>query len=84
MVPNFSIPMNGLQQAGWDLDKVAHRIASPKQGARSNEEPSSSTPVFDPAAETTRMAQIENTAEANMRVLSTFDELNKNILDIHA
>jgi len=82
MVPNFSIPLNGLQQAGWDLDKIAQRIASPKQGARSSEENAGAMAVPDPAADMVLMAQVENTAEANLRVLSTHDELAKNMLDI--
>jgi hypothetical protein len=82
MVPNFSIPLNGLQQAGWDLDKIAHRVASQNQSARSEEEKGAAALGLDPAAETILMAQVENTAEANMRVLSTHDELAKNMLDI--
>jgi len=84
MVPNFSIPLNGLQQAGWDLDKIAHRIASQNQGARSNEEKAAAGAVLDPAAEMTLMAQVENTAEANLRALSTHDEINKSMLDMFA
>ena len=84
MVPNFSVPLNGLQQAGWDLDKVAQRIASQNQGARTNDEKNGASPILDPAAEMTMMAQVENTAEANMRALSTQDELAKDILNIFA
>jgi len=82
MVPNFSIPLNGLQQAGMDLDKIAQRIASPKQGARSNEENVGATTLPDPAADMVLLAQVENTAEANMRALSTQDDLAKNMLDV--
>ena len=84
MVPNFSIPLNGLQQAGWELDKIAHRIASQNQGARSNEEKTAATLGLDPAADMALMAQVENTAEANLRVLSTHDELAKDILNVFA
>jgi hypothetical protein len=82
MVPNFSIPLNGLQQAGWDLDKIANRIASQNQGSRSNE--GNPAAVLDPAADMTMMAQVENTAKANLRVLSTHDDLSKNMLDLFA
>ena len=82
MVPNFSIPLNGFQQATLDLDKIAQRIASPKQGARSSEENAGAAPVTDPARDMVLMAQVENTAEANLRVLSTHDELAKSMLDV--
>ena len=82
MVPNFSVPLNGLQQATMDLDKIAQRIASPKQGARSNEENAGAAAITDPARDMVLMAQVENTAEANLRVLSTHDELAKNMLDV--
>ena len=82
MVPNFSIPLNGIQQAGWELDKIAHRIASQNQGARSSEERAVGAAGFDPAADLVLMAQVENTAEANLRVLSTHDDLAKNMLDV--
>jgi hypothetical protein len=84
MVPNFSVPLNGLQQACWDLDKIAQRIASPKQGARTNEDSSTVAGLTDPAADMILLAQVENTAEANLRVLSTHDEIAKNMLDILA
>ena len=84
MVPNFSIPVSGLQQAGWELDKIAHRIASQNQGARSNEEKAAGGVGLDPAAELTLMAQVENTAEANMRAISTQDEVTKSMLDMFA
>ena len=84
MVPNFSIPLNGLQQAGWDLDRIAHRVASQNQGARSDEEEAAPGLGFDPARDMTMLAQVENTAEANMRVLSTHDELSKDMLDLFA
>ena len=83
MVPNFSIPLNGLQQAGWDLDKIAHRIASQGQEARSNEE--KGTPaVLDPAGDMVLLAQVENTAKASIRVLSAHDELAKDMLNLFA
>ena len=82
MVPNFSTPLNGLQQAGWDLEKVAQRIASPKQEARSKEESGAAAVGFDPAADMVLLAKIENTAEANLRVLSTHDNLAKSMLDL--
>ena len=82
MVPNFSIPLNGLQQAGWDLDKIAHRVASQNQGARSEEEKGAAALGLDPAADMTLIAQVENTAKANMQALSTQDELAKSMLDI--
>ena len=82
MMPNFSIPLNGLQQAGWDLDKIAHRIASQKQGERSEEEKGAAAIGLDPAAEMTLMAQVENTAEANLRSLSAQDDLAKDILNV--
>jgi len=84
MVPNFSIPVSGLQQAGWELDKIAHRIASQNQGARSNEEKAAAGVGLDPAAELTLMAQVENTAEANMRAISTQDKVTKSMLDMFA
>ena len=82
MVPNFSIPLNGFQQAAADLDKIAQRIASPKQGARSNEENAGVSAVTDPARDMILLAQVENTAEANLRVLSTHDQLAKTMLDV--
>jgi len=82
MVPNFSIPLNGLQQAGWDLDRIAHRIASQNQGARSSDEKAASVFGSDPAADMILLAQVENTAEANMRALSTHDDLAKSMLDV--
>ena len=81
MVPNFSIPLIGFQQAGFEMDKIAHRIASQNQGARSEEENGGAL-GFDPTADLVLMAQVENTAEANLRVLSTHDDLAKNMLDI--
>ena len=83
MVPNFSIPLTGLQQAGFELDKIAHRIASQNQGARSDDEENSAAAIgLDPAADMVLLAQVENTAEANLRVLSTHDDLAKSMLDI--
>jgi len=80
VVPNFSIPLNGFQQAGWDLDKIAHRIAS--QGGRSSEQTGAAAIGLDPAADMALMAQVENVAKANLRVLSTHDEVAKNLLDV--
>ncbi|MDR0310833.1 MAG: hypothetical protein LBJ21_04530 [Acidobacteriota bacterium] len=84
MVPNFSIPLNGLQQAGWDLEKIANRIASQGQGARSEEGSGAAAVGLDPAADMTMLAQVENTAKANLRVLSTHDDLSKSILNLFA
>ena len=82
MVPNFSIPLTGLQQANWDLDRIAHRIASQNQGARSEEENGTAPLGLGIAEDMVLMAQVENTAEANLRVLSTHDDLAKNMLDV--
>ena len=82
MVPNFSIPLNGFQQATAELDKIAQRIASPKQGARSNEENVGAGAVADPTRDMVLLAQVENTAEANLRVISTHDKLAKTMLDV--
>ena len=81
MVPNFSIPLSGVQQAGWDIDRIAHRVASQGQGVRSDEE-NGTTHVLDPAADMTMLAQVENTAKANMRALSAQDDLAKGVLDL--
>ena len=84
MMPNFSVPLNGFQQASSDLDKIAHRIASHEQTGRSNEETGAAALGLDPAADLTLLAQVENTAEANLRVLSAQDDLAKSMLDFFA
>ena len=85
MVPNFSIPLTGFQQPAWDLDtKATQRIASQGQEGRSAEENASGALGLDPAADINLMAQVENTAETNLRVLSTHDDVNKNMLDLLA
>ena len=84
MVLNSSVPLIGLQQASWDLEKIAQRIASQGQTGRSNEENGAAALGLDPAANMAMMAQVENTAKANMRVISTHDELSKSMLDLFA
>jgi hypothetical protein len=88
MVPDFSSPLNGLngfQRATWDTEKVAQRITSPQeqQGARS-EEGGAAAVGLDPAAATAMVAQVENTAEANPRALSTQDEVTRSMLNLFA
>ena len=84
MMLNSSIPLIGIQQATWDLEKIAQRIASQGQTVRSNEENGAAALGLDPAADMAMMAQVENTAKANMKVLSTHDELSKSMLDLFA
>ena len=84
MMLNSSIPLSGFQQATWDLEKIAQRIASQGQAGRSNEENGAAALGLDPAADMAMMAQVENTAEANLRVLATHDELNKSMFDLFA
>jgi len=81
MMPNFSVPLSGLQQSGWDLDKIAQRITSHGQTGRSEEETGAAALGLDPAADTTRVSQVENTAETDFRGISTQDDLAKNMLD---
>ena len=82
MVPDFSNPLNGFQRAAWDIDKIAQRIAS--QGAHLTKEGVAASIGLDPAANTALVAQVENTAEADVRVLSSQDEASRNILNLFA
>jgi len=82
MVPDFSSPLNGFQRATWDLEKVAQRIASQEQQGTRSEESGAAALGFDPAANTVMMAQVENTAEANLRAISSQDELSKSLLNV--
>ena len=88
MVPDFSSPLsgsNGFQRATWDIEKVAQRIASSQgqQGVRS-EEGGAASVGLDPAATTVMVAQVENTAEANTRALSTQDDVTRSMLNLFA
>jgi hypothetical protein len=82
MSADYSISLNGILTAERNLSQAAQRIATvnlPSAGA-----PADSLSLTDLAAELVAVDRAKITAEANLRVLSTQQGLEREALDLFA
>ena len=70
---DFSTPLAGLDRASAAVQKVASRVA---------EAGSSSGDSVDLSAEAVGLLVAKQNFESNVRVVQTYDQLNKSLLDL--
>jgi flagellar basal body rod protein FlgC len=70
---DFQTPLTGLERASASLDRTAARIAAA---------PFPAGDTVDLAAETIALLQARNDFAANVKVVQTFDQLSRSLLNI--
>ena len=88
MISDGSISIEGIRVAVRSLSEAAHKIATINPSAKTKDEPSVETDCFtrsgtaDLEGALLQARQAENAAKANLKILSTQDELDHSILNI--
>ena len=75
-----SIALQGLQQADFQLNTAAAKIAS----AGANTPDGANIDVVDLSAEMVALMSAQNLFEANLATLSTADQMQKSLIDLKA
>lgn len=82
MSGNYAISMNGIHEAEWRLEQAARKIASSNLPASG--ESFDHVTLTDFAAELLAVQSAENSVKANLKVISTQQELEHEVLDLFA
>lgn len=82
MFVDYSIPLNGILAAGRDFNQAAGRIAS--ANLPSSDDFKDSVYISDFAEDFVSIQRSKTIYEANLKVISTQQELEQEVLDLFA
>ena len=82
MSVDYSISLNGINSAEFSLNQAARRIAS--IGLPSGDDSADSLSLSDIAAELIAIDQAKTAVKANLKVITTGQELDREALDLFA
>jgi|WetSurMetagenome_2_1015567.scaffolds.fasta_scaffold30449_2 hypothetical protein len=83
MAINLSIPLNGISAATQKLNQASHRIATMTLPS-SDDLPGKSVSLSDVAADMVQINQAKFMVEANLKVISTQQELDRDAINLFA
>jgi hypothetical protein len=80
---NLSIPLNGISAATQKLNQASHRIATTMLPSF-DDLPEKSVSLFNVAADMAQINQAKFMVEANLKVISTQQELDRDAINLFA